>query len=443
MADGHDRVNGDASFLHSVRLDKSKCKGCTTCLRRCPTEAIRVYDGSAHIIAERCIDCGMCIRVCPYHAKVAVTDPLKAIEGYAYKIALPAPTLYGQFKGVESIDILLEGLLNLGFDDIFEVARGAEFVSPQIARRVTGRRVHNGMPLISSACPAIVRLIQVRFPELLGNVIDLVSPMDAAAIIARRRMVERMGCKPEEVGVFFITPCAAKMTAIRAPQGLPKSPVDGAISILDVYGRLGAAIRRVLDKKKLSEAGNMGVGWAQSGGEMRAVGVENALNVDGIENVIEALEAMENGKLSDLEFFEGLACTGGCLGGALTFENTYVAKNRLNKLIDALPRNVEISSVCPQFSEEDARIKRKLEPNTAFRLDEDMGQALEKMKRIEEIADALPGLDCGSCGSPSCRALAEDVVLGFAVEQDCIMKMKKEFRAMALHMLDIADKMRE
>lgn len=427
-----------STYNHSVKLVKEKCKGCTTCLRHCPTEAIRVYDGSAHIIADRCIDCGMCIKVCPYHAKVAVTDPLEIIQWFKYKIALPAPTLYGQFKGNLGVDKLLEGLLSIGFDDVFEVARGAELVSPYIAASVRGRKVHNGIPLISSACPAILRLMQVRFPELLPNVVDVISPMEAAAIVSRKRMVERTGCKPEEVGVFFISPCAAKMTAVRSPLFSAKSPVDGVISMMDIYGQLNAALSKPRRDVKLSEAGNMGVGWAQSGGEMLAVGVENSLNVDGIENVIEVLEAIENGKLSDLEFFEGLACTGGCLGGPLTFENTYVAKNRIRKLIDRLPKS-QMQPECAELTAEEIHTRRKLEPNDALKLDSDITQAMQKMRRIDEITEDLPGLDCGSCGSPSCRALAEDIVFGYAVELDCIFKMKQQVKKLAQNMVDLAD----
>ncbi len=427
------------TYTHSVKLEKDKCKGCTTCLRHCPTEAIRVYDGCAHIIADRCIDCGMCIKVCPYHAKVAVTDPLEIIKQYKYKIALPAPTLYGQFREAFTVDRLLDGFLALGFDDVFEVARGAELVSPRIAAAVKNRKTHNGIPLISSACPAILRLIQVRFPELLENVVDIISPMEAAAIVARKRMMERTGCKPEDVGVFFISPCAAKMTAIRAPLFGKESPVNGAISILDIYGQLNRVLSEPRRKQRLSEAGNMGVGWAQSGGEMLAVGIENSLNVDGIENVIEVFEAIENGKLSDLEFFEGLACTGGCLGGPLTFENTYVAKNRLRKLIERLPKSRMEPQEVTELTEEEVHTKHKLQPSQALKLDSDISQALEKMRRIEEITENLPGLDCGSCGSPSCRALAEDIVVGYAVELDCIYKMKQQIKNLAQNLVDLAD----
>ncbi len=427
------------TYNHSVKLDKAKCKGCTTCLRHCPTEAIRVYDGCAHIIAERCIDCGMCIKVCPYHAKVAVTDPLKIIEDYKYKIALPAPTLYGQFKTASTVDKLLEALLVLGFDDVFEVARGAEMVTPYIAQRVRDRKLHNGVPLISSACPAILRLLQVRFPELLPNVVDVISPMEAAAIVARKRMMERTGCAAEEVGVFFITPCPAKMTAVRSPLFSPESPVSGVISILDLYGQINAILSSPRRDQKLSEAGNMGVGWARSGGEMLAVGVENSLNVDGIENVIQVLEAIENGQLSDLEFFEGLACTGGCLGGPLTVENTYVAKNRLRKLIEKLPKSRMTMEDVQELTDSEAHTTRQLEAKPVMKLDDDISVALQKMQRIEEITEGLPGLDCGSCGSPSCRALAEDIAFGYAVELDCIYILKQQIKKLAQNMVDMAD----
>ena len=264
------------TYYHSVMLEREKCKGCTTCLKHCPTEAIRVYGGSAHIIKERCIDCGACIQRCPYHAKVAVTDPLSKILDYKIKVALPAPTLYGQFKGLKDIGRLLDALIAIGFDDVYEVARGAEYVSREIAGRVAHRKVHNGMPLISSACPAIVRLIQVRFPELLDNVVDVISPMEAAALAARKRVCRNMSADPADVGIFFLTPCPAKMTEVRAPQAIKTSNVDGVISIMEVYGKLNAELKRARHFENLQHAGAYGVGWAQTGRDIPAYGTTHA-----------------------------------------------------------------------------------------------------------------------------------------------------------------------
>ena len=173
-----------------------------------------------------------------------------------------------------------------------------------------------------------------------------------------------------------------------------------------------------------------------------AVGVENSLAVDGIENVIQVLESIENGDLSDLDYFEGLACVGGCLGGPLTFENTYVAKNRLRKLTENLPR-VKSDAEGIELTSEEMRTELLLQPNNAMQLDEDFHTALEKMERIEQVLSGLPGWDCGSCGSPSCRALAEDVVLGFAVELDCIFKLKQRIQQMSRQMVDMSEKTRK
>ena len=211
-------------YYHSVRLDMDKCKGCTTCLKRCPTEAIRIRNNRASILNERCIDCGECIKVCANHAKVAVTDPLESIKRFKYPIALPAPTLYAQFQGVHQPEPIIASLFRLGFVDVFEVARAAEIVSYAISRAM--REEDHPKPVISSACPAILRLIQVSFPALLDNVIDFVSPMEAAAKIAKEEYAQKHGVDKADVGVFFITPCAAKMTAIRNPLGHSTSAVN-------------------------------------------------------------------------------------------------------------------------------------------------------------------------------------------------------------------------
>ncbi|HAA37762.1 MAG TPA: ferredoxin, partial [Firmicutes bacterium] len=76
------------TYFHSVTLDEEKCRGCTNCIKKCPTEAIRVRKGKARIINERCIDCGECLRVCPYHAKKAITDSFDMLHCIKYRICL-------------------------------------------------------------------------------------------------------------------------------------------------------------------------------------------------------------------------------------------------------------------------------------------------------------------------------------------------------------------
>ena len=195
------------SYFHSVTLDEKKCKGCTNCIKRCPTEAIRVRKSKARIINERCIDCGECIRVCPYHAKKAITDSLEIIKSFKYKIALPAPTLYGQYDTNYTRNKILNGLKLLGFDDVYEVARGAEIVS-----YATKKLLEKGdyeKPLISSSCPAVVRLIQVRFPSLINNLVKIQSPMEVSALMARKKAMELHHLSNDEIGVFLLLLCCA------------------------------------------------------------------------------------------------------------------------------------------------------------------------------------------------------------------------------------------
>ncbi|MDE4541512.1 MULTISPECIES: [Fe-Fe] hydrogenase large subunit C-terminal domain-containing protein [unclassified Thermoanaerobacterium] len=413
-------------YFHSVTLDRDRCKGCTNCIKRCPTEAIRVRDGKAKIIKEKCIDCGECVRVCPYHAKVVVTDDIGMMENYKYKIALPAPSLYGQFKDMTIGDILTS-LQSCGFDEVFEVAYAADIVS-YITRNIVKTKDYK-RPIISSACPAIVRLIQQRFPSLMDNILDIMPPVEVAGKIARDEAKKKTGLKDEEIGVFFVSPCAAKVTSVKNPIGIEKSYINGVFSMRDVYSMI--LDKRKFVEKKIDHTSSMiGVGWANAGGESYGTSLENCLFVDGIQNVIGVLEDIELGKLDDIDFFEGLACVGGCVGGPLTVANNFVARNRIMKLKEKLNKD-EATKKYIEVDFNEFMLNVKLKKSDVLNLDEDIDKAIDMMNSIDEIYKSLPGLDCGSCGSPGCRALAEDIVKGFASEYDCIFKLKDRIKILA------------
>ena len=115
--------------LKPVYLDSAKCNGCVNCMKKCPTEAIRVRGGKAAIMYERCIGCGECVRACPNHAKKEFFDTLDGIKAFKYAVAVPSPSLYGQFNNIFNTDYVLTALKKLGFDDVVEGAIGAEYVS--------------------------------------------------------------------------------------------------------------------------------------------------------------------------------------------------------------------------------------------------------------------------------------------------------------------------
>lgn len=414
---------------HSVILEYKRCRGCTTCIKNCPTEAIRVRSGKAMILNERCIDCGKCIQACPHKAIRSVCDNLDKLEKFKYKVALPDPSLYGQFQNMNDIDIVLNGLLKIGFDQVYETARAAEILS-DYERQCISSKEERPMPQISSACPTILRLIRMRFPKLIPNIVPIITPMELAALQARQDAEATTGLPSEEIGIFSIVPCSSQVTAAHTPEGLCKSVIDGAFAIREVYLSLLAPMKELTELKPLSSAGIMGVGWAFCGGESAARLGESYLAVDGIENCIRMLEEIEDGRLPEADFIELAACVQGCVGGCLNVENPYGARMRIKNLMKGLP--VSRSRFSYQGKERDiVRFERELQFVPSFQLDEDRGVAMEKLMRIDDLEHTLPGLDCGSCGAPSCHALAEDVVLGRASDEDCIFKVRERTQYMA------------
>ena len=420
-------------FFHSVTLDKDKCVGCTNCIKRCPTQAIRVRGGKAQIISERCIDCGECIRVCPHHAKKARHDSMDMLKEYRYTIALPAPALYGQFNHLDDIDVVLNGLRALGFDEVFEVSRGAEIVSEATRQLLAEGRLKK--PVISSACPAVVRLIRVRFPDLCEHVLHLKAPMEVSAGLARQEAVEKTGLAPEEIGVFFLSPCAAKVTDVRVPIGLERSNVDGVLAISDIYPALVGKMNKLEKLEPLAHSGIIGVSWSSIGGEAAGLLNENHLAADGIDNVIKVLEELEDEKLQELDFIELNACAGGCVGGIFAAENGYVARARIQRLRKYLP--VSCNRLDDAGGRDTLEWTEPLEYAPVMKLAENVEDAMRLMQEIEVISERLPQLDCGSCGAPTCRALAEDIVRGMARETDCIFRMRKQIQDIASQLSQI------
>ena len=396
-------------YEHSVYLDEKKCSGCTACLKHCPTEAIRIREGHASIDPDRCIDCGECIRVCPHNAKKAVCEKLSAMDKFKWKIALPAPSLYGQFDNLEDVDYVLDGLIKIGFDDVFEVSAAAELVSAYTRLYLKTEGVKK--PAISSACPVVIRLIGLRFPSLTDNIIHMLPPMEIAAMLARKKAKrEHPELADEEIGVCFISPCPAKVSYVKNGFAGYKSQVDTVVSINDIYFQLIAKMQPKADIKSLSNSGMIGIGWASTGGEATAIFNESYLAADGIENVIRVLDQVENGNIPPLEFIELNACSGGCVGGVMTMQNPFIAKARLQTLRRYLPVSQNFLSKEESYIPESYIFNEIPTYHPISRLSDSMAESMRMMADIQKLRDTLPGIDCGACGAPNCRAFAEDAV---------------------------------
>lgn len=404
-------------FYTAVRLDENLCMGCINCIKRCPTEAIRVRNQKAVITKEFCIDCGECIRICPHHAKNATFDSMDMIKQYEYTVALPAPSLYAQMNNLDDINIVLNALKLMGFSDVFEVSGAAEILSA--ASRMYIEEHKEKWPVISTACPVVTRLIRVRFPNLLEHLLPLKAPVDIAAELAVKVAMEKTGLPRERIGIFFISPCPAKVTAVKNPLGYEKSEVDGVLAIKDVYPQLIGCMKTVAEKEELEDlaiSGKIGISWGSSGGEASGLLTDSYLAADGIENIIRVLEDMEDQKFTNLEFIELNACNGGCVGGVLTVENPYVAKVKLKRLRKYMPvarTHIPLESIDIGWTQE-------VEYEPVFNLGVSLIESIGKVAKVEELCKKFPGLDCGSCGAPTCKALAEDIVRGVAEENYCI-----------------------
>ncbi len=414
------------NYKHSVSLDVSKCKGCTHCMRRCPTEAIRIRDGHAVIDPKRCIDCGECIRLCPHDAKTATFDPLSAIDKTKYNIALPPPSLYGQFANLDDIDYLLKGLLDLGFDDVYEVACAAEMYTEYTRKYL--QKSDTRFPVISSACPVIVRLISLRFPSLVDNMMPMLPPVELAGYLAKKRAMQR---HPElsydDIRTVFISPCPGKVSYIKNNTN-GKSNVDVVVAMQEMYFELISVMKRAYPDDPVSRTGRIGVNWAVSGGESTALLNEDYLYADGIENVINVLDQIENEQLPDLHFIELNACNGGCVGGVLTVENPYISRVKLQNIRRFLPVSQFRfpQGISGDEIPDDFLVKEQPEYDAVSNLSSDKKTAIRMMSEIRSIFATLPELDCGSCGSPTCRAFAEDVVKGQITIDGCpVMKKDK------------------
>lgn len=415
-------------FYHSVRLDEALCKGCINCIKRCPTEAIRVRGGKASINKKFCIDCGECIRVCPHHAKQATYDKMDVMKQYEYTVALPAPALYSQFNHLDDVNIVLNALVRMGFDDVFEVSAAAELVSEGTRAYISE---HQGrLPVISTACPCVVRLIRVRFPGLIPHLLPLKPPVEVAAVLAAEKAMRETDLPRERIGILFISPCPSKVTYAKSPLGTEKSQVDHVLAIKDVYPRLLACMKAVAgeDYPAIGASGKIGISWGHSGGEAGGLFTENYLAADGIENVIRVLEDMEDQKFTNLGFVELNACSGGCVGGVLTVENPYVAEVKLKRLRKYMP---VAGSHMHHGGECMLPWTAGVEYEPVFRLGNTMMESFLRLNQAERLMKKFPGLDCGSCGAPTCKALAEDIVRGNAVETDCVYYLRENLHKLS------------
>lgn len=319
---------------HAV-VDKEKCIECGKCTQACPYNAIILQkrpcvasckanaisvneDKKAHINNDKCVGCGACVYQCPFGAisdKSFILDALDILKGSEnntkYKVyALIAPAIVAQFNYAK-IEQVVTGMKQLGFFDVVEAALGADMALEEEAAEFLERGT-----LTSSCCPSFVRYIEINYPELKKYISDTPSPMIIAA-----RLIKKLDPTGK---VIFVGPCASKKFEYKLEKA--QGAVDCVISFEELQAFLDARDIDVsqLPDTVLDNASYYGRIFARSGGLTEGVvtmaersGVKaNAVAMSGLEECKKHLLMLKVGK-SPYNFFEGMACDGGCINGAL------------------------------------------------------------------------------------------------------------------------------
>lgn len=409
-----------SELAHTIARNKEDCKACVACAKICPTRAIRVYHNVVAVKPELCIDCGECIRACRNNAVFAITSSTSDLKKYKYTVAITSPTLYGQFGANVHPSTILHALLSLGFNDYYDVSWMSEMVGRAIDTYLS--EAGEPWPKISVNCPAIIRLIMIRYPDLVPHLIPIETPRELSAKFIRKKLSVDLSLSPEDIGIFFITPCSAIMQSIERPVALEKSHIDGAFSINDVYPRL---LRTVKDSDYLNpdmKFSARGILWAMSRGEIGCIRDRNTLAISGVHEVTSVFDRIESGKFLSTDYIEAYICPGGCVSGPLVMEERYMAERNIRRMMEEIRVQDRVSEEKVRalfrqhfFSFEEAIKARPLKP-----MGGDLKQAIALKKEKSLVLEKLAHKNCAACGAPDCETLAQDIVAGEASPDNCV-----------------------
>ena len=437
----------EQQFYHALKVDRDKCFGCVHCMNECPTDAIRIRDGVATIRKDWCIDCGECMKACPVDAIYVEQDDFDDIFNYKCRVAILPSVFIGQFSKQISVEEIIEVLHGLGFTHIIPAEATVDVIN-QAMLEAYDSEVEK--PLITTFCPSIVRLIQIRFPGLVNNILPIAPPIDSTANYYRKRLIDE-GKNPDEIGIFYVTPCASKIATVKSPEGHDNSSVDGVINMDFLYNKVFHILNNRSRNSQDNESLNLelispkALRWSLTEGESTNM-KGRCLAIDEIHNVIKFLNKVENDEIINVDFLELRACDQSCAGGVLLSENRFLTVERMKKRAEHLEELQlvpnEISFDHQQFIKEKLTIN-SIEPRSMMGLDNDMATAIKKMERVRRIMCFLPGIDCGACGSPSCEGLARDIVLKDANLSNCVFMqrmMEKSKKLDPQHSIRIIEK---
>ncbi len=375
---------------NSIRIAAEECRQSLRCVHACPTQAVRVFRGKPDILDYLCIDCSACIAVCP-SGTLHVTGTAAELKPGADTVLVVPPAALVQFGPGVPAERVLRETAALGVGEVHVTAAWDAALQRAVVEYAAGEAPSR--PVISPVCPAVVNLVETRFPSLISHLAPFVAGFEAA-----HRVLSGRGAQ------VFVALCPCQRTALTGADSAAPEVILPATFSAAIFPRL-----------KSSAGARTGPATAAAGDESRPgeatdprAARSEVLRVAGLRHVLNVLEAIENGLAGDLAVIELYACDEGCFGPPLLASDPHLALWRWE--------------AAPPPPDPEARAVRRaaaFAPRRGLRLDEDMRKAIQKLARIDKLQRSLPGSDCGICGAPSCAALAEDTVLGRVAADAC------------------------
>jgi serine/threonine-protein kinase RsbT len=375
----------------ALTFDATRCRECLRCIFACPTAALRIHDGGPVILPELCVGCTACTAECSASVySIREADAVVAVSELARDAVLVAPR--GFFSGFPvdgSPRRVHAALRELGFAEVRLVEEWEEALRAE-SRLLAAAGTHP-LPVIPPVCPAVVALVESRFPSLIPNLGPWLSPLEAAG--------EEFPLRP----AVLVSACPAQHAAAA------HASLTGRLTVI-TPARLSAAILPLLQGKR--SGAEPAAGDAAAPAPVRPA---ETLEVSGIRHVLRVLAAAESGALGGTAVLDLSLCDAGCSGSPFLSTDPFLSMHRW--------RQSSFAAAGRPAGEEGAAaaVRRGLPyaQRGGVRLDRDMAEAIRKLARIDELVRTLPGRDCGACGAPTCATFAEDVVMGRARAGDC------------------------
>ena len=375
----------------SYGLDK--CIKCLKCVKSCPTGAISQRDGRISIDDAFCINCGRCIREC-YHQGLQVQGaPLSKIADFAYTVCLVPSAFANNFSSNKEIEEMFYAIKDVGFDEVVDL-------SPYEGRILKGYEdiaASSKTLKIASFCPVVNNLIKVNYQTLEDNLI----PYQYASEIAARQVRERLSDK-ENVGIFLLAECEAKLSLAKYPSG-GNYEVDCAVAIADAL-----PVIKMCNKEKIRMPLNLSSHGLSLANAQTLERKENVLIADGFEKINSSLELAEFDLLEDINLMMLYPCFNGCIGGHLVWGNSFLTVRNYRKL--------DLSDEVMDIDE--TLLSHSYEPEDENEIT-DFKDRLRFFKVVNEVLEKLPGYDCSACGLQTCRRMAEEICAGHKTLEDC------------------------